>query len=724
MVLVARTTRLLLLLGVIAPAAIIVASPLSGAQTARSATAVTFSRDIAPIIFQQCASCHRPGEAAPFSLLTYEDASQHARQVALVTKNRYMPPWKAEPGYGEFAGARRLSDQQIALIQQWVDQGAVAGDPRDLPPPPQWQSGWQLGKPDSVITMPEPYLLKSGGSDVFRSFVIPIPESARRYVKGVEFRPGTPKAIHHENIKIDPTQSSRRHDDEDPEPGFDGSAGPSARFPDGHFMGWTPGKVPRMLPDGMAWRLEPGSDLVVELHMVPTGKPEAIQVSVGLFFTDQPPSRVPSMLRLGRQNIDIPAGEREYVMTDAYVLPVEVEVLEVYPHAHYLAKEVSGFARLPDGTTKWLIYIKAWDFNWQDSYRYVEPMVLPRGTTLLMRYTYDNSADNPRNPSRPPKRVTFGPTTSSEMGDLWIQVVPPSRIDLATLVRDSAPKMLREDIAGREKALEVNPGDARLHAELASYYLEVGRVADALARLEEAVRLEPNSATRHHDLGAVLLGQKRLEEADRQFSEAARLRPNFFEAHSNLGVVRYLQGKLEDAIAAYNRALRIRPDSAETRYDLGRALASQGKSEEAIGEYRRVLQMRRDDPETHSSLGSLLATHGQLDEGIAHLRTALELNPDLPAALVDLAWILATTDRLEIRAPSEAVRLAERVAELTKYQDATVLDALAVAYAASGQLDRAISTAQAAFALASAAGAGELAGQIRTRLESYKQPVP
>ena len=682
--LVTRTTRLLLLsfLG-----AALSVTPTSLAQTRSS---VTFSRDIAPILFKQCASCHRPGEAAPFTLLTYADARRQATQIAAVTKSRYMPPWKPEPGYGDFAGARRLTEEDIALVQEWVDGGSVEGDPSDLPPAPQWPSDWQLGKPDLVVTMREPYLLKSDGGDVFRSFVIPIPESARRYVKGVEFRPGTSRAIHHENIKIDRTESSRREDDEDPEPGFDGSAGPTAEFPGGHFMGWTPGQVPRMLPDGMAWRLEPGSDLVVEAHMMPTGKPEAIQISVGLFFTDQPPSRVPLMLRLGRQNIDIPAGEKEHVITDEYVLPVDVEAIEIYPHAHYLAKEVRGTARLPDGTTKSLIYIKAWDFNWQDSYRYVEPMTLPRGTTLTMRYSYDNSADNPRNPSRPPRRVTFGPTSTSEMGDLWIQVVPRNNIDLPALVRDSATKMLREDIAGREKVLEVDPRDARLHAELASYYFELGR----------------------------------LDEAGEHFSEAARLKPLSYGAFTDLGVVRYLQGRIEEAIAADNQALRIKPDSAETRYNLGRALAAQGKFEEAIGEYRRVLQIRSEDTDTHASLGSLLVTHGQLDEGIAHLRRALQLNPDLPAALADLAWILATTDRPEVRAPGEAVRLAERVAELTRHQDATALDTLAVAYAAAGQFDRAVSTAQAALALASAGRADELAGQIRKRLEIYKQQAP
>src|SRR5712692_5709251 len=412
------------------------------AGVALNAAQVSFAKDVAPIVFAHCAACHRPGEAAPFSLLTYDDVRRRARQVAWMTKNRFMPPWKPEPGYGEFAGARRLSDRQVELIQQWVELGAPEGAASDLPPPPRRASGWQLGKPDLIVSMPEPYLLGSDGPDVFRTFVIPSELPKGRYVKGLEFHPGVPRAVHHANIKIDRTRSSRRLDDEDPGSGFDGGAGRDATFPDGHFLGWTPGQVPQMLDD-TAWRLDAGSDLVVELHMMPTGKPERVQISVGLFFTDEPPLRVPYMVRLGRQSIDIPAGKRDYTVADSYVLPVEVEVLSVQPHAHNLAREMKGFARLPDGTTRSLIYIREWDFRWQDVYRYSRPLVLPRGTAVMMHYTYDNSADNVRNPNRPPRRVTFGQTTASEMGDLWLQVATRTSSDRAALHRDYAPKMLQ-----------------------------------------------------------------------------------------------------------------------------------------------------------------------------------------------------------------------------------------------------------------------------------------
>ena len=654
---------------------------------------VTFTRDIAPMVFAHCATCHRPGEAAPFSLLTYDEVRRRAQQIALTTKTRSMPPWKPEPGYGEFAGARRLSDRQVELIQQWVDLGAPEGDANDLPPAPRWAGGWQLGTPDLIVSMPEPYLLGSDGPDVFRTFVIPIEIPNGRYVKGLEVHPGVPRAVHHANIKIDRRRSSRRLDEDDPGPGFDGGGGREATFPDGHFLGWTPGQVPQLLDD-TAWRLEAGSDLVVELHMMPTGKPERVQISVGLFFTDEPPSRLPYMVRLGRQSIDIPAGAREYTVTDSYVLPVDVQVLGVQPHAHNLAREMKGFASLPDGTKAWLMYIRDWDFRWQDVYRYRRPIALPRGTTLTMQYTYDNSAANIRNPNRPPKRVTFGQTTASEMGDLWLQVSAPTSSDRAVLDRDYAPKMLQEDIAGDEKTLEVNPNDARLHSDLAFCYLAAGRAADAIVQFETAVRLEPGTAHTHYDLGTTLLNLRRLDEAAGHFDRALRLKPDFSEAHNNRGAVHALQGKIDEAIASYAEALRLNASNAEARDNLAAALATRA---------------------------SVLARRDQIDEAIAHYRRALQLNPDLPAPLVDLAWILATSDRRDVRAPDEAVRLAERAARLTHDQDALVLETLAVAYFSADRKDRAISTLESALELASRTGRDELAADIRRRLESYKR---
>jgi tetratricopeptide (TPR) repeat protein/mono/diheme cytochrome c family protein len=694
---------------------------LPQARSAATTRGVTFNRDIAPIVHQHCAICHRPGGGAPFNLLTYADARRRATLIVAATRSRYMPPWKPEPQADDFAGVRRLDDRQLALLQQWVDDGATEGAPEDLPALPQWPSGWQLGEPDVVIALPEPYVLPSGGGDIFRTFVVPIPLTAARYVRALEFRPGTVgAAVHHANIKIDETRSSRRLDEQEPGPGYDGSGGRGAKFPDGHFLGWTPGQSPRVSAHDMAWHLNADSDLVVELHMLPTGRTERVQFSVALYLTDRAPARTPYMVRLGRQNIDIPAGESEHVIVDSYVLPVDVELLSVQAHAHLLAQEVIGYARLPDQSSKSLIHIKTWDFRWQDVYDYATPMLLPRGTTLVMRYRYDNSAGNPRNPHRPPRRVTFGQTTTSEMGDLWLQMVATGS-DRVTLARDADAKMLREDIVGDEKALETQPDDPRVHDDLGMRYLEDGRVSDAVDQFEQGIRLDPAAVLPRYHLGTVRASQRRFEEAIELFTEAVKLRPDLSEAYNNLGAVRYAQGSVDEAARWYEQAIRVAPDNAEAHFNLGRVHSAREEVSEAITSYRRFLQLRPDQADARSALAGALASNGEIDEAIVEYRAALRLDPNLPAALVDLAWILATSDRADVRAPHEAVGLAQRVAELTHHQNPTVLDTLGVAYLAAGQPEEALSTARVALELALAAGAQDLANGIRERMDEYER---
>ena len=313
---------------------------------------VTFARDVAPIIFDHCTICHHTGGSAPFALLTYPDVRRRATQIAALTRSRVMPPWKSEPGYGEFIGHRPLSSAEIGVLQQWLADGAPEGDRGDLPPTPRWTDGWQLGTPDLVVTLPQPYVLPADGTDVSRVFVLPLPVDTMRYVKGLEFRPGNQTVTHHANIRIDRTSASRQLDDQDPAPGYEGLLSHSAVYPDGHFLGWTPGQVAPLLPKGLAWRLAPGTDLVVEVHMKPSGKPELVTPSIGLYFGNDPPERTPAMLRLGRQSIDIAAGVKDYAIADSFVLPVDVEVQAVQPHAHYRAREVTGIATLPDGTVQ------------------------------------------------------------------------------------------------------------------------------------------------------------------------------------------------------------------------------------------------------------------------------------------------------------------------------------------------------------------------------------
>jgi tetratricopeptide (TPR) repeat protein len=656
---------------------------LAGAQPSAP---VTFSRDIAPIIFENCGVCHHPDGPAPFSLLTYASAKQHATQIAAATRTRFMPPWKSEPGSGEFLGQRHLTDEEIALIERWVAAGAPAGDARPTPAP-TWTEGWQLGKPDLVVTLPAPYQLPADGIDVSRVFVLPVPTNSRRYVRGLEFRPGNPRVVHHANIRIDPTRASRQLDERDPGPGYDGIILRSAVFPDGYFLGWTPGQVSPLLPKGMGWTLEPGSDLVVEIHMQPTGKPEAVAPSIGLYFTDDPPERTPVMLRLGRQNIDIAPGDDHYVVDDSYVLPVDVELQALQPHAHHRAREVKAVATLPDGTIRSLINIRSWDFRWQHVYRLVSPLTLPRGTTISMHYTYDNSAANLRNPQQPPMHVFWGQFSRDEMGDLWLQVLTHTERDRKVLNEGFRPKLIAEDAIGYEMMIKRDPSRLTLHDDVAVLYLEMNRPADAAAHFKASADLAPQSPAAHYNYATALT----------------------------------MIGKSAEAIAEYERAIAIRPDYALAHNNLGDALLRVGRTSDALQHFREALRLDPGYAEAHFNLGSALNSQGRPQESMVELRRALELKPDLAPALVQLAWLLASARDATLRDPDQAVRVAERAVNLTARRDANALDVLAAAQAAAGRFDAAVETAAAALALSPP---DALAGAIRQRQELFRQKRP
>jgi tetratricopeptide (TPR) repeat protein len=646
----------------------------------------TFNKDIAPLVWQRCASCHRPGEVGPFSLLTYGDVRAHAAQIALVTARRIMPPWKPETGKGEFQDARRLTDTELDTLQQWIRNGTPEGDARDLPPMPDWASGWRLGTPDLIVTMAAPYAVRADGTDVFRTFVIPIPVARARYVRALEFHPGNPRVVHHANLGVDRTRSSRQLDARDPEPGYEGSMERDARYPEGQLLGWTPGQAPHAAPEGTAWRLEPDSDLVVQLHLQPTGKPETVQVTAGFYFTDTPPTRTPIGLRLGSETIDIPAGDAEYVVTDRYTLPVDVDVFAVQPHAHNLARRMEATATLPDGATRWLIAIADWDFRWQDVYRYVAPIHLPKGTTIAMRYTYDNSAANVRNPHRPPARVVWGQNTSDEMGDLWLQVIPASASDLTKLTDDFRRKAHAEDVAAYRKLLQNEPNNPLRHDAVAQLYLDGGALNDAIAEFRESLRLNPESAPTHYNLGFALAGAGRRDEAIAQFEDAVRLDPEYAQAHNNLGALLQLAGRSDEALAHYRRAVELRPDNVDALANLGQALSARGELAEAVDRFQ----------------------------------AAIAAAPDQALALAGLAWIRATASNPTFLNPQEAVRLAEHADVLTAHRSESVLDALAAAYASAGRFDAATAVVRTAIDIAVAAGQLPVAAQFRQRLELYQ----
>jgi hypothetical protein len=409
------------------------------AAAANPSQPVTFARDIAPIVFNQCATCHHPGEAAPFSLTSYADVKKRGALIATVTQSRYMPPWHAAPNFGEFAGERRLTDDQIALIAKWVKEGMPEGDHSAMPELPRFVDGWHLGKPDLVVSMPRGFSLPASGPDIYRNFVIPLDIPEDKWVRAVEFHPGTRSVVHHCLFSYDATGALRKRDGEDGKPGFSGMDGGRSRN-GGSLGGWAVGATPVPLADGLAFPLPKGSDLVLQEHFHLTGKPETEVSTVGIYFAEKAPERrlmgiqVPAIFGLGA-HIDIPPGEKHYTVRDSFTIPVDIKAWGMSAHAHYLAKDMKAIATKPDGTTVPLLWIPDWDFAWQDRYPYKQPFVLPKGTRIDVTLVYDNSADNPHQPSNPPKRVWWGEGSFDEMGSMTLQATAVRKEDEAELYR-------------------------------------------------------------------------------------------------------------------------------------------------------------------------------------------------------------------------------------------------------------------------------------------------
>jgi len=616
-------------------------------DASQSGARVTFNKDIAPVIFNNCASCHRPGESGPFSLLTYRDVRKHAAQIAAVTRIRFMPPWLPEPGYGDFVGARRLTQNEISLIQQWVQGGTVEGNPSDLPPVPKSADGWQLGKPDLVVTTARDYILPAEGDhgrDVFRNLIIPAPLSSPHYVRAIEFHPGNSQIFHHANILTDPTESLRRLEGQDGQPGFSGMdlEIESDRFdPDAHFLFWKPGTAPAAESDGIPWRLDRGADLILNLHMRPDGKPEVVRPEVGLYFTPESPTKFPMLLQLENDRaLGIPPGDRQFVVTDDFKLPLDVELLAIYPHAHYLGRDVQGFATLPDGKRKWLIWIKDWNFDWQGVFRYRQPVFLPKNSTLHMRWTYDNSLDNIRNPNHPPKLVVGGNLATDEMSHLWVQVLPVNSANLGV-----DPRLVLQAAISRHK-LQKDPADTSAHLNLGAALEAMGQPQEAVDEYQKVLELRPADTIARNSLGAALQSLGRTEEAMDQYRQVLSARPGDLDARYNLGSALLSQGKGDEAAAQFQQVLKARSDDLGALANLGRSLAVENRMAEAADEFESALRIDPQNADVHYDLGRVLAARGDLPQAAAEFEDALRLNPNHASAHSDLGTVLAMQGKL------------------------------------------------------------------------------
>jgi len=563
------------------------------------------------VIHDRCGSCHRPGGAGPFPLLTYADVSERAEQVAMVIEDGYMPPWKPTGAHGTFQGDRRLTPAQRTLVMNWVQAGAPAGDPSVASPPPRWPEDWNWGPPDLVVTMDEPFELAAQGSDVYRNFVLSSGGLDRnRPVKAWELDPGVPRAVHHALLSTDALGWARREDARDVALGFGGMELGDVQAPDGFYLVWAPGREPRENPAGLTWLMGPGVDLVLQLHMRPTGKAERVAARIGLWFADAPSPRPAFSLRVGDVDIDIPAGARAHRVEDRFTLPIDVTVVSIFPHAHYLARSFEVRAGDTD-----LLSIDDWDFAWQDDYVYARPVRLVAGQEISLAVTYDNSADNPSNPHQPPRRVQAGPRSEDEMGNVTLTLTPdrPEELprlreavyrrlarrtpgdhrawfNLGNALKDATPPALAHALAAYAKALELSPSFVAGHVNKAIVHHEAGQESEARRHATRALALQPNQPSAKATLALLdgvdpralavtaraALDAGRLSEAEAAFRRVLNLAPDLAPAHTDLAVILARRGALREAAAHFEAALRLRPEDPAARANLQRLRVALG----------------------------------------------------------------------------------------------------------------------------------------------------
>lgn len=660
--------------------------------------AVTWSHDIAPIVYANCSTCHHPGGGGPFSLLTYRDGRRWGPQMIQVTQSRYMPPWLPvhDPhavGYVSFQDQRGLTNHEIELIALWEKTGMLEGNPAEAPAVPQYNQTWQHGQPDLVLTTKRPYNLAAGGTDVFRNFILPYTLKQTHYIRAMEIRPSVPSIVHHANVLIDRTASYRRdHPDtwQDGIPGMELSVDSGNTFdPDSSFLFWKPDTPFLVEPASMPWRLDAGNDLILNVHLKPSGKSEVISAQVGLYFTDTPPTEHPMLLQLEHDSaLDIPPGDANFVVEDSLKLPVDVKVLGVYPHAHYLGRRLEAWATLPDQQKKWLILIPSWDIDRQSVYRYKDPIVLPRGTVLHMRYVYDNSSANEHNPNDPPIRVKAGNRSVDEMAHLWLQVlpinVPPGSPDPRLLLeeawmRQRLTKETNDSIAlynlgSTETALSHykiaaavyqqqvahHPNDARTLTALGATYETAGNWQQAGREYESAIAAQPDACDARFDLAQLELKHDQAHEAEQQLRYMLDHCPADAGVHSALGSALVAEGQGAAAGAEFKRALVLDAANFTALYNLGLLASQAGDYQTAVDQLTLAVGLRPKDVDTRVQLAGAYAQSGFFDDATAQLLEAIKLSPNDASIHALLSQVLASNGHLSmgIEQQREALRLA------------------------------------------------------------------
>lgn len=388
---------------------------VAGAGFARAE--ITYARDISRIVQAKCQQCHRPNDIAPFPLMSYEDLAQRAEAIQHVIAERIMPPWKPVPGFGEFRDSYALSEEERQMILNWIADGLPEGDPADLPEPIVTTGQWQLGEPDLVLQMQQPYA-PPPVRDLYRCFVIPTGLAEDKYLSALEVLPGNRQIVHHVLLFVDTTGEAEKLAAQEDGQSYTCFGGP--RFPlqiNGVLGAWVPGTRVRPLANGIAVQLRGGARLVMQVHYHLAGNLGPDQTRVGLYYTRAPVERRLFYIPIVNTQFQIPPGEQKYEVTARFTVPLflDAKAVVVVPHMHLLGRQIKLEVETPDRQRKPLIFIDDWDFNWQGFYTFAEPVSLPAFSTVRLTCIFDNSTNNPRNPNNPPKPVGWGEGTEDEM---------------------------------------------------------------------------------------------------------------------------------------------------------------------------------------------------------------------------------------------------------------------------------------------------------------------
>lgn len=363
---------------------------------------VTFSRDVAPIFYKNCATCHRPGEIAPMSLMSFKDARPWAKSIREKVVDGTMPPWHADPKHGSFSNDRRLTKKEIDTIVAWVDGGAAEGNSRDLPRPPKFTDGWQIGKPDVVLTMANEYNVPAEGVVNYQYFLVPTGFTEDKWIHAAEVRPGNRAVVHHVIVFVVSTESLKRRLSLFGEGGIDG------------LVGTAPGETGVVLPDGVGRLLKAGSILVLQVHYTPNGTAQKDRTSVGLIFSRKPIVKSASGGAAMNRRFAIPPGDENYEVRSSFTFKEDSHIMNLMPHMHVRGKDFEYRLVYPDGTSKVILSVPRYSFNWQTRYEFKEPVAAPKGSRLVCVAHFDNSNKNKWNPD-PLKTVRWGPQTWDEM---------------------------------------------------------------------------------------------------------------------------------------------------------------------------------------------------------------------------------------------------------------------------------------------------------------------